>query len=125
MLNMKKSLPLIGISIFAALLSGCSTVQVTNVPPQEQYDIDTTCNNSAGNAFVICDPLQKDECDEETIIYSCYYGNFFHIKCDKKTTQVIDETYTCLTHDEKSVRIMVTRDLPTDEDFNEMFKDND
>ena len=72
------------------------------------YNIDVTCNNQAGNAFFICDPLQKDECDEATTIYSCYYpGSIFHIKCDKSTVQTIGGVYSCTTHDGKSVRIRV------------------
>ncbi len=90
---------LLAISILLVSLAACA-------PKDKVYDISQICNNSAGNAFFICDPMQKEECDENTTRFDCYMPTF-HIKCDKRTVQSYnDGVYFCSTHDGKSVRIM-------------------
>lgn len=77
-------------------LAGCAT---------KTYDIDVICNKQ-GSDLYICDPMQKDKCDDTTTIYSCY-SPVFHIKCAKETVQVISSVYTCTTRDGQKVRIRV------------------
>ncbi len=87
------------LALLALAFAGCSS-------NEKSYDISVICNNQTGNVFFICDPMQKEECDERTTRFDCYMPSF-HIKCDKSTVQTFnDGVYFCSTHDGKSVRIM-------------------
>ena len=93
---------------FGIIFTGCTPQVSDAVPVQPEYDIDVICDNSAGNAFFTCDPMQKEECDNTTTRFDCYFpGNFFHIKCNKSTVQIMGNAYFCTSHDGKTVRIQV------------------
>lgn len=89
-------------TIIGIVLVGC----IPKVQKEQPYDIDVTCNNQTGNAFEICDPLQREKCDEKTTRFDCYNPTF-HIKCDKSTVQIMDSTYLCSTSDGKTVHILL------------------
>ena len=119
---MRPNLATIFISIILASCSVAPTKSQEVTPKTQTYDIDVTCNDQTGGSFVICDPLQKEECNSEMTRYDCY-SPVFHIKCDRKTAQILGNVHTCTTHDEKSVRVTVETNIPTDDDFNKMFRE--
>jgi len=85
-----------------------AAVQAT-VGDRARYELDLTCSNGPGS-FERCDPMQTEKCDDQTLRFSCYAPATFHIKCDRRTVQVLDDnkTYLCSTHDDKSVRIRIS-----------------
>lgn len=80
-----------------------STVVLVGCSTSAKYDIDVGCNDYA-DGFEWRDARD----DELTKNYSCYSPASFHVQCDKKTVQIVGNTIFCTTHDEKTVRIILT-----------------
>ncbi len=87
--------------IGSLLLIGCTSTS---------YDIDLKCKNGrtdAGNPYFRVDAFSRDR---KTETLTCYWGEYFKVKCASNTSRRIDDEYFCTTHDGKSVRVQLEKE---------------
>ena len=89
------------VAVACLIASGCGWQM--DGTKRATYDIDVVCNDVP----IRCDPKQLETCDDQTVRLSCYSPDVFHISCDRRTIQILDDTKTllCTSQDHKSIRI--------------------
>lgn len=76
------------------ILAGCSA--------STKYDIDVSCPKALFDG--------EETIDRVTRNFWCDLGrgkDYFDIRCERESVQIVANTYFCSTHDGKSVRIKV------------------